>query len=545
MKKELEVIKLQINAMETQISLIPEIKQFMETQKHFMDRKEDHTKTHAQILKIERKLFDAERINRETREKLIAAIESNGELKEAVTSWQNKAESAKGEVDRLTEATYLQGQQIKALKNKIENTHQAKRSQGQSHPTKQGDSSWNPKVSPGKKSNTQGPFTNVESTPSTPAPVTEHTESVSKNKVYRRGSENAEKMSSNSATPNKASSNPEVIQVRSPHILSMMEEREVFTYSLRQHKCAEVAYQIRQTEFILGPDSPILEKLAKMSGKAAKQHVRENVPYSAAWHKRRAQELRAIVTRLAEQDKLFRDALLATGDAEIRHNVPDTFWGTGTRTQHGLNMYGKILMELRDHLRGTSSTPAPRQHPEKESFAAVVNRDTQCIVITDSQGKWVDQDLIFGKRKTLKIKCSKAEDLFNLSQEMLNGPPKTQITTILINNGINNMRDRDNFNEVVDLQCKSIDALQEACPRAQIIYSLPLKRSRRYELNTLAQEISDFCSEREVDFISHSLHPRLFSDEFHLSEEGTKAFVARIHRHIYGPKWVSGEKRGA
>ena len=106
------------------------------------------------------------------------------------------------------------------------------------------------------------------------------------------------------------------------------------------------------------------------------------------------------------------------------------------------------------------------------------------------------------------------------------------------------MRDQDNFNEVVDLQCKSIDALQEACPRAQIIYSLPLKRSRRYELNTLAQEISDFCSEREVDFVSHSLHPRLFSDEFHLSEEGTKAFVARIHRHIYGPKWGSGEKRG-
>ena len=101
-------------------------------------------------------------------------------------------------------------------------------------------------------------------------PVTEHTENVSKNKVYRRGSENAEKMSSNSPTPNKSSSNPEVIQVRSPHILSMMEERKVFTYSLRQHQCAEVAYQIRQTVFILGPDSPILEKLAKMSGKAAK-----------------------------------------------------------------------------------------------------------------------------------------------------------------------------------------------------------------------------------------------------------------------------------
>ena len=190
----------------------------------------------------------------------------------------------------------------------------------------------------------------------------------------------------------------------------MMEEREEFTYSLRQHTCAEVTYQMRQAEFILGPDSSPLEKIAGMSGKQAKQYVRENVPISLAWQKRQADELQAIVTRLAEQDGLFREALLATGDAEIRHTVSDSFWGTGTRNQKGRNMYGKILMALRDSPQGNSKASASKADTEKP-FAAVISRDTECIVLTDSQGKWVNKDLIFGRKKTVIIKCSTADDL--------------------------------------------------------------------------------------------------------------------------------------
>ena len=128
---------------------------------------------------------------------------------------------------------------------------------------------------------------------------------------------------------------------------------------------------------------------------------------------------------------------------------------------------------------------------------------------------------------------------------MCNGPIRNHISTILINNGINNVRNRDNMDRIVELQSKSMDALQEACPRAHVIYSMPLKRSRRYELDPLGHDISDFCYISGVDFIFHSLSPRFFSDEFHLTEEGTRAYVANIHRHLYGPKGNRIEQRRA
>ena len=200
-------------------------------------------------------------------------------------------------------------------------------------------------------------------------------------------------------------------------------------------------------------------------------------------------------------------------------------------------------MELRDHLRRTGARSEGKQQSEKEMFTTVIGRDTECIVISNSQGKWIDRERIFGRRKTIKIKCSKAEDLLSFSKDMLNGQSKNQVMTILINNLINNLRNVDNVSRIAELQRKSMNALQEACPRAQIIYSLPLKCSRRYDMNPLAQEMGEFCDAKGLDFMTHSLHPRLFSDEFHLSEEGTKAFVARIHRHTYGPKWDTGERR--
>ena len=422
MQKEMEVMKHQLNVMEAQIALIPEIKQFIETQKRNMDKKDDQTRLHTKINRLESKVFEAERINRETREKLVAAIETNGLLKEALTTWQDKATNAAREIDRLTEATYLQGQEIKTLKNKAETRNQIEEDKSQKQIPKQSSSS--PKAA-GSREKKKYPNNTSDLDPpkSTPTKETPETEKVN----TRGGTQMKSQLSEKDPRTNPLTTEdrfPKVIYVRSPHLLSMMEERETFTYSLRQHTCAEVTYQMRQIEFILGPDSPMLEKIAKMTGKEAKQHVQDHVPYSPAWQRRKGNELRAIVKRLAEQDMLFREALLATGEAEIRHSVPDVFWGMGTKTRPGLNTYGRILMELRDHLRRTGARSESKQQSENEMFNTVIGRDTECIVISDSQGKWIDRERIFGRRKTIKIKCSKAEDLLSFSKDMLNGPPQ-------------------------------------------------------------------------------------------------------------------------
>jgi ribA/ribD-fused uncharacterized protein len=54
----------------------------------------------------------------------------------------------------------------------------------------------------------------------------------------------------------------------------------------------------------------------------------------------------------AQQNPHFKEKLIGTGDAEIVEDSPiDGYWGTG-KDGTGKNMLGKLLMELRDTLKG-------------------------------------------------------------------------------------------------------------------------------------------------------------------------------------------------
>ena len=114
------VMKCQLDAIEKQVALVPEIKQFMETQKLLMDQREDHSKLHSKLYSkinsLESRILEAERINRETRDKLRGAIDRNRELKDEPTNWRNKAYNASKEIDRLTEATYILSKKLEKAK---------------------------------------------------------------------------------------------------------------------------------------------------------------------------------------------------------------------------------------------------------------------------------------------------------------------------------------------------------------------------------------------------------------------------------------------
>lgn len=53
------------------------------------------------------------------------------------------------------------------------------------------------------------------------------------------------------------------------------------------------------------------------------------------------------------KDNTLGDKLLATGDEELieGNNWGDVYWGVDERTNKGLNTLGKMLMEVRDHLK--------------------------------------------------------------------------------------------------------------------------------------------------------------------------------------------------
>lgn len=69
------------------------------------------------------------------------------------------------------------------------------------------------------------------------------------------------------------------------------------------------------------------------------------------WHSARVEVMRKAVRAKFEQHPNLASLLLATGDAElVEHTERDAFWGDGGGS--GQNMLGRILMEVREILKG-------------------------------------------------------------------------------------------------------------------------------------------------------------------------------------------------
>lgn len=75
-------------------------------------------------------------------------------------------------------------------------------------------------------------------------------------------------------------------------------------------------------------------------------------PLRPDWNEVKDDIMRDAVRRKFEANDDIRGILLSTGDAEIvEKTTRDYYWGCGTEGT-GKNMLGKILMEVREELRG-------------------------------------------------------------------------------------------------------------------------------------------------------------------------------------------------
>ena len=80
------------------------------------------------------------------------------------------------------------------------------------------------------------------------------------------------------------------------------------------------------------------------------------------WKELRVPRMKAVLLAKFKQHEDLKEKLLATGDAEIiEASKSDGFWGVG-KGGHGKNMLGKLLMELRAHLRAEAAQPPPSFH---------------------------------------------------------------------------------------------------------------------------------------------------------------------------------------
>ncbi len=94
-------------------------------------------------------------------------------------------------------------------------------------------------------------------------------------------------------------------------------------------------------------------RLAKSPGEALKLAKQLDAYKTANWHQIKDDIMRKAVLRKFEMNPGIRAELLATGERLLVEDAGanDAYWGNGADGQ-GKNMLGKILMEVRDELRG-------------------------------------------------------------------------------------------------------------------------------------------------------------------------------------------------
>lgn len=101
-------------------------------------------------------------------------------------------------------------------------------------------------------------------------------------------------------------------------------------------------------------DAGLREKVrkAKTPMIAARLGRDRSSPLRRDWESVKVDVMRRAVRAKFEQHEDLRELLLSTGDSKlVEHTANDSYWGDGGDGS-GKNMLGRILMDLRDGLRG-------------------------------------------------------------------------------------------------------------------------------------------------------------------------------------------------
>lgn len=142
-----------------------------------------------------------------------------------------------------------------------------------------------------------------------------------------------------------------------------------------QFRSVEHAYQWQKAKYFNKHDLCYAVIKAPSASTAKRLTKRLNPPFSGprhkillatfdSWNDDRLDILRTLLQIKFNSSSLFRTTLLGTGNKCLAHTVPDMYWGTGScdkvsDTQfHGLNMFGSLLMELRNR-NSSGGSPAP------------------------------------------------------------------------------------------------------------------------------------------------------------------------------------------
>lgn len=117
------------------------------------------------------------------------------------------------------------------------------------------------------------------------------------------------------------------------------------TWDSNQFNSAEHAYQFSKAMY--HNKKELAEEMKKADTANKVKMLSKNINPSESWISKRCKVMKDILVEKFKQVEKFRSALLATGNKPLAHDVVNFFWGTGKNFK-GKNMFGKLLMEVRD-----------------------------------------------------------------------------------------------------------------------------------------------------------------------------------------------------
>lgn len=117
----------------------------------------------------------------------------------------------------------------------------------------------------------------------------------------------------------------------------------------KRYPSVEHAYQACKTT-----DPAEKETIRKASSPGKAKRLGKKVHLRPDWSEIKVRTMAYLVLAKFSQNSALKDLLLDTGNAilEEGNTWGDTFWGLDIRTGQGRNMLGKILMRVREKLRG-------------------------------------------------------------------------------------------------------------------------------------------------------------------------------------------------
>ena len=300
---------------------------------------------------------------------------------------------------------------------------------------------------------------------------------------------------------------------------------------------------------------------AQPTAKLAKAKADELIPYDLAktWEDQSVPVMKYLLNKKKEASENFVTALENTRKKKIVHNVYSPKWGTG-KDGKGQNMFGHLLMELRDHINQSQVSQAP---PNVASVMPTTSLRVESATVSTShsqayrvksttqqpqlqhQAKSKPELLLVGNSHLRGIHTHKFSQDFNTKTELaatindahqvvhnLKSPPQAMVFQ-LITNDVKSLNTQDTVKEY----SKLVEDTQAKFPNTKIHISLAPNKPSTSKISTritaVNATLTDMYQDSSVTCIKNSHINSFTKDDIHLTKYGTSALVRSIKTAVY------------